>query len=297
MSLSYTLPLKSYFIQALCEGDNIDNLLRTDHSDNVCLVRPLFLHVSLWLLYSDQRYFTFSNKELAKDSLERYCSERIAGFELVLPKIAESYPAIDVETACKNNDQHCLRFFKEIFLKSEGIKTLVVQSTATMDWVLKTLRPLMTSVKSFVIDKACSVIYLENFELVLRTKTLNDGSLETIFSYWKQFERDFSVHLYTERDNVDLSLLLTHFQQGHLKKLQIGAHHHGSDLEMGQMLWYCSNLTHLFVNNQQIPESTIIAISRAVQRENLPFLSHLGLVRCRGLNQKLKLLFESQWSS
>ena len=66
-----------YFVQALCEGENVDSLFGTDCRDPVFLTTPLFLHFSLWLLNSDQRYFTFANKELTRDALVRYCSEKL----------------------------------------------------------------------------------------------------------------------------------------------------------------------------------------------------------------------------
>ena len=284
-----------YFVWVLCEGEHIYNLFGHDCRDPVCLINPLFLHFSLWFLYTDQRYFTFANKEQVRGSLEKYCAERIASFELFLPKIVQSYPAIDVETACKRNDQLSLSFFKRIFQQSPGMKTLVAKSADTMPWILTTVCPLLTSVNSITIDRVCSVASLNESELVLRVETLNDGSLDTIFKYWKQLEMFFSVHLYTERDNVDLSVLLTHLKQENLRRLQIGAHHHCSGLLMTKMLWHCYNLTHLSINNQQIHESTLIATCRAVRGVNLPHLSHLGLVKCRGLAKKLNLLFKSPW--
>ena len=104
------------------------------------------------------------------------------------------------------------------------------------------------------------------------------------------------MHLITERDSVDLSILLSHLQQGNIKKLNIGAGQNRSKLEMRKTLSHCYNLTHLSFYNQHVHKSAIVVISNAMYRGNLPFLSLLGLVKCDGLDKKLKLLFRSSWS-
>ena len=67
---------------------------------------------------------------------------------------------------------------------------------------------------------------------------------------------------------------------------------------MQPMHWDClnlTNLTHLSISSQQIHESTISGISQAAKRESLPYLSHLSLIKCRGLDHQMKLLFKSPW--
>ena len=170
-----------YFVKALDKGDNVESLVGNDCSDPICLMRPLFLHFCLWFLDSDQKYFTFDNKQNSRNSLITFCAQRIAFFELVLPKIARLFPAMNIETACRKNDKLSLTFFKEIFQHSEGIKTLVVENADTVPWALTTLRPLLKSIKSIIIDKTCSLEILEKSEVILRTETFN-GALDKILT-------------------------------------------------------------------------------------------------------------------
>ena len=284
-----------HFVDEICNERPTEELCGTEP---IFMRNPLFLHFCLWFLYSNQTYFPFTNEQQqhARQSLTKYTRQCIERFDLMLPKIVESFPAINIEAACSKNDQLSLKFFSEILEQYKAVNALVVESRNTMTWIFQSFSSLLTSTNSIVIDQSCSLSSMEKSTLVLRAETLNDAALETIIKRWKYLHKYNSIYLYTDRDSVDLSKLLSHLQRGDMTKLEIGAYaFSSSDVVMDEMLSFCSNLTHLFINNQHIQESVIWSISDAVQVGNLPHLSHLGFIKCCGLDKKIELLFKSPW--
>ena len=100
---------------------------------------PLFLQFCAWFLLRSQDYFAFPNSAAACAVLQKYCARTIAPYDLVLPSIAESFPAINVDVSLTNEDRFMLNFYRGIFSKLNSVNAIMVTNTKSLDWIVTSL--------------------------------------------------------------------------------------------------------------------------------------------------------------
>ena len=128
-----------YFILMLSAGESIESLLGSDCKEQIFMMNPLFFHFCLWFLYSDQKYFTFGNKDQVCKRLVNLCYGKVSlhtSFTLDLIVIKQSFPALDVEQAFRLKDPVSLPFFQDVLQRYKAIKKLIMDSFAPLKWFL-----------------------------------------------------------------------------------------------------------------------------------------------------------------
>ena len=123
-----------YFIMMFNTGESIESLLGSDCKEPIFMINPLFLHFCIWFLFSDQRYFTFRNKGQVCKHLVNYFWKINSPLHLNLPKLINSYPAIDNE-----NDLLSVKFCCDILIDCKDSKALTVAFIEPLEWILSAI--------------------------------------------------------------------------------------------------------------------------------------------------------------
>ena len=103
-----------YFILMLTSGISIFYLLGRKYEEPIFLTNPLFLHFSLWLLRSGQRYFDLENTSSVYVQLVLYSSKLIDSEDLTFENISKRYPALNILGTCNRQDTLVKEFLSKI---------------------------------------------------------------------------------------------------------------------------------------------------------------------------------------
>ena len=75
------------------------------------MVDPLFLHFCLWFMFSDQKYFSFPDKDRVFNSIFTCVLEKFDTTQLDLVLMGEMFPAFDIT---RTTDPLILEFFAKV---------------------------------------------------------------------------------------------------------------------------------------------------------------------------------------
>ena len=262
-----------YFILMLNAGENIKSLLGPDCKEPIFMMNPLFFHFCLWFLCSDQKYFTFENRNQVTQSLIHYCREHV-GLSVLQDTVVKSFLAIEV--AMRKNDTLSSKFLQEVL---PSVNALIVKSIKSLEWILPVVNPEMTNVSA----PGLRISHINDRNIAMNTGHVPDHILSELCQVFTQGGR---VHLQAQAHQY-----FDKPQCIFITSLNIVSSSRSRDLGFQYTRQDSLFLTHLSFVNQIIKKSTLQDISSAVSKN----LTHLSLVDCDGLCGNLSLLFESTW--
>ena len=196
-----------YFVERLSDGSSIEDIIGVDCREPIFMTDPLFLQFCLWFLLRSQDYFAFSNSAAACAVLQKYCARTIAPYDLVLPSITETFPALKVEEAVASDDRFMLIFFTGIFQELCNINVILVKYQKSLDWIMSSLRPLLQTVRQVIVEKLMKVICLHNSELLIHVRSVNVKALERVLIEFKFREMCSIVHYLDYSKDRDIFLI------------------------------------------------------------------------------------------
>ena len=286
-----------FFILALSEGESVESLLGTSQK-SLFFTNSFFLHCCLWFLYSDQAYLVLPDKEHICENL-RNVLKRFKG-ELIFPDIAVFYPILNVREAMRNKDKMLLSFLQDILSHSDSNKMIIVEPDDPIDWILTSMKPVLEFNQHLLVQRTSQQFHHTRTGVLLRVtcaeslehthvKSIDKAALNPVIDHLEYFKPQPRVRFDLTCD-VDMSLILTHLDQNNCQTLTLSSNDDNCHLT-AQSLPFCPFLTKLWFVGCFINNNLIQAISEAGRSSNLPFLSSLGFVHCRGLKTQMPLLF------
>ena len=116
------------FLQALDDGQSIDDILGSDCEKPMFMVNPLVLRFCLWL-----RTEFFGSQRIVYDKLVVTVAQQIDTHVLNIHVLDEIFPAMDIREALRDEDNLKLEFFKQVFEKCEQVRVLQVRDDQTFE--------------------------------------------------------------------------------------------------------------------------------------------------------------------
>ena len=283
------------FILKLNEGATVESIIGFSCTEPIFMMNPLFLHFCLWLMHYGNKYFPTLETGQAFERLVIYCADKIARLDLMLPIIASTFPALDMENSIGNKDEIMLRFFKRILLQLKNVKSLGVKSEENFDLVQPLLSDLSQTIE-YVRVKNRAVTCSNNQVIIHGGDTLNKRMLQDILEMLKNHVMFPDVYVLDGGSDDFLMSLLNKLRDRHPRRLEYSAASSRSGaITKFSILPHCQHLSHLAFENVILCDKNIVAPSQAVEHGRLPSLSHLGFKQCQGLRNNVGNLFRSVW--
>ena len=278
------------FIQVLCEGKTLDDILDSYRKELIFMVNPLVLKFSLWLLSSSD--IDFLKRDECYDKLTSYVAECIDSKVFDPHKIGDVFAAIDMlDTQLEHST---LKFFRDSLNKCKHVTILymtkVERYTDSDD--SKGVAHILGLLNRDFFDRLTKIIIgRDTFKL----KDIDKKSLAwSIVSNYSSAlaimnllldkcdlsQRNPQIYLriyYFLAGSIDITPLLCRY----VKHLYIGGT--GSLLcsvkASGEFL-HCPTLTHLTIQRQNIDNSVSPILKGAIKGGKLPRLRRVTMVKC-----------------
>ena len=261
------------FIQALNDGQDIDDVLGSDRERPIFMVNPLFLSFCLWILKSLD--FEFHQRDECYDNLTSYVAKRI-----------DSNPFV-------------LKFFCDILNKCEEMNNIFVPGFVHIQSIEKFVKLLRLENGNFISRLRQIVIESDQFELeddnvslkisldLLQEEIqalyllLNEGSIS---------QRNPQIHL-VMKFSVQIECDIIPLLSKHIKESVIinNTKHFPSLLTASREFPHCPNLTEITTAELHIDDSVISALRRAVHSGKLPCLKRIEIENTCRCNSRLDL--------
>ena len=280
------------FIDALCFGKSVDEILGSDCKNPIFMVNPLVLRFFLWFLSAPD--FDFLQKDECYDKLTSYVAKRIDSKVFDTEEIRLRYPAIDMLSPPAFSTQ----FFRDVLDKCKHTKTLHLNG------------PAFIADRNHVDQHVDQFFSLMNRKLIdgLRTITINNDNFNLKDTDNNSFS--LSIQSFTEAEALKMTnLLLCKYnlseRNPHIyMKIIIGLDEDNRDLTtalsipshdlhfMGRLsnflnlliasseLPHSPILTHLTIDGFYIDESVSSELRKAIQEGKLPNLRRVELIDC-----------------
>ena len=281
-----------FLVKMLDVGRKIEDLLRrSTRRAPIYLVNPLFLHFCVWLVYSDQTDFKFQNKENIRLSLAKHAAQHISSY-LNMLNIEGKLPAFDIGNAHDRKDRLGLMFFRDVLNNCEKMKVLVLDSKDHLDWFLTSVEPVIHNMSSVCVPRLLDMNFVQGNETIVTLRQVNESLFRSVMAHCK-YITDASVNVKIEvgkKRKVDLSI----FMQENFKALRIIGK---KSLIETDCVPSCLSLTTLSIEKFTVKQNELNALSDAVCHQYLPCVEDISFIECKGLKNKLKLLFQTQWKS
>ena len=114
------------FLQALDDGQSVDDILGSDCEKPIFMVNPLVFQFCLWL-----RTEFFGSRRIVYEKLAACVAEQIDVHVLDIDIVDEIFPAMGIRKALHYEDSLKLEFFKQVFEKCEQVRVLQVRDNQT----------------------------------------------------------------------------------------------------------------------------------------------------------------------
>ena len=276
-----------FFVLMLNNGAAIESLL--GEVVPPFLTNPLFLDFCLWFLYANESIVPVQNRDVPHGMMAVYSGDRIGSHKLAIEDIRQQYPAIDIAAAHKANEILRLKFFVEVLANCLRTRYVLFESNDLLDWTLTAMRPVLKSLWCVSVAGSFQLSCINSSTLVLNMVEVNPSLLDTILKHSQHMAEKPSLHVVSYiSTTMDMSkLLLPNFRE-----VRVGW---GACLKViAGRIPYSPSLTRLLFTQSSC--SDIVSVLSAAMREgNLPALSHLSFVKCKGLQGKLSVLFQWPW--
>ena len=298
-----------YFIVMINDGNSIDKVLDQDCINPMFMTNPLFLYFCLSLLKS-QTDLVLSHKENVYEELKGFVVNKIGYAQIDLRDIAELYPTLNYAHVYGYKDELVLEFLNDIWSSCNKTKDLFLNHEFPVREILSAMGSTFSNLVSIIFVNQDEMI--ESGALATHTTDIDTSELNVILEnqsvrcinelskFLHASDRKYSLHYVGGNSNLAMMELST-FTQRKIRKLHIqqsviigfqGRLFSKSELPT------CKFLTHLTMSSVhlQLADSLFKALSKAVQEEKMPNLSHLSFADGGNkLQNKIPLLFETQW--
>ena len=293
-----------FFILGLGEGESVEGLLGFSQK-SIFFTNPFFLHFCLWFLYSDQKHLVLSDKNTIREKLRNYVLKRFKS-ELILSDIAAFYPVLDAREVWKNKDKGLLSFLEDILSHYSSNKIIIMRPYVPIGWILTSMQPVLKFTQHLLVQFTPTSLIQMDRKLLLRVtcveglkhlhiESFDKATLNLVTEHLKYFNVQPHVRFDLKGD-ADLSHLIRHMDQNSCQSLTISLNGNNCSLTAeSRSISIFPQLTKLSFAGCFIGESIVQGLVEASRTGNLPCLSSLSFVQCRGLKTKLPLVFGCQF--
>ena len=273
------------FIQALCEGQSVEDILGSNCEEPIFMMNPLVWSFCLWFLSSP--VFEFPHRDECYDKLTSYVAKQINQTVLNTEEIRIKYPAIDLLTLEAQSD---MNFFREVLKKCANITTLQLPKSnkANAGLFMEITSKLLGVMKRDFIDKLTEIsigrfkpINVDDTSLTISIfSRYGDGMklLDLLLHEYRLSQRDPQIYLrivpscHAEWD-------MTRSLSKHVKELEImNTGHHASLHGLGGIP-HCPILTKIKADAHtvHVDESFVRCVWKAIGSQKLPCLRHIEI--------------------
>ena len=281
------------FVQALNEGQSIDDILGSDCKEPIFVVNPLVLSFCLWVLSSSEFYFP--HRDECYDKLTSYVAERIDSKVFDTNKISERYPAIDMLLPPAQSERLKIKFFHDILSKCKHVTSLHVHHSQLITIAKRCIEQFFELTGNDLTDRMTTIIIgddafklkeIDHDSLILSIDSDYNDALQTINLMLRKYnlsKRNPQVYLringgYKNRELTDITPFLRTYS---IQELCTENHISGfGSLTASGAFSRNPRLTHLTFQNQHIEESVPMALRTAIHVGKLPSLRHVTLIEC-----------------
>ena len=196
-----------HFVLKLSEGESLDSLLGSECKVPRFMLDSLFLHFCLWLCFTDQKYISLPNRELAFGVLRSYVLERLDVIQFESEVISRLFPACDIGHALKMNDALRMNFLRNILVELHKVKVVMLRQRDPIDCILE---PMTDNLKHMSIVAIVAKFFEHPLVLSYGPEL---GKLNWVqFMKAMQTEDDTSIVLGGLRDSVEsLHRIMRHY--------------------------------------------------------------------------------------
>ena len=281
------------FIQALNEGQSIDDILGSECEEPIFMMNPLVFRFCL--LFSSSSDFDFSQRGGCYDKLTSYVTKRIDSKVFDLKEVRDRYPAIDMLPSASLNCSTVGQFFQDVLNKCKHIQTLHVNDSGKRSLVTEfgeTVCKFLGLISREFIDKLTKIIIgpdpfrlkdTETSSVILSLNVHNYEATEIMSLLLQRYnlaQKNPQIYLktYTSlKPKCDIKTLLSKYS----KELHIDNDFYDLALLIASGEFPDSPiLTSLTFQRQHIDESVASALRRAVHSGKLPSLRRVVLNWC-----------------
>ena len=284
-----------YFIQALDKGERIDSL-QGYSVEPLFMTNPLFFSFCLWFTQHSQGYFVFKNIENVHHIIQKYILNKINTSHLDFYSISSKFPALDIEKAIQNKDTTGLAVYGNMLSKCHNVRTITLESSDSVDWVLTSLRRVLPSItfieatNCFVMKRIGNVLAIKNLLFSERTFLYID-TIQVLHRHFNTYLSLFIDGCYRNNCVALLSKLNTS-----LKTVCFDSHGDTLNQNRQEPLPPFTNLHHMSFKIISFHKDEICYLSKAQRDGNFPSLTDLNFTKCYDLKSNFSLLFSSPWS-
>ena len=285
------------FIQVLCEGKTLDDILDSYRKDLIFMVNPLVLKFSLWFLSSSD--IDFLKRDECYDKLTSYVAECVDSKVFTPHKIGDVFAAIDMLDT--NLEHSTLKFFRDSLNKCKHVTTLYMTKvdrgyTGSVD--SKGVGHFVGLMNKDFFDRLTKIIIgRDTFKLKDTDDKALAWSINTNYNSALQImdllldKCDLSQtnpQIYLRIYEVGSFININPFLGRYVRHLYI--HGNGSFLgrgvEASAEFPDCPIITHLTIQRQRIASSVSPALRRAIQSGKLPRLRRVTIIKCHDQGQR-----------
>ena len=274
------------FLQDLCDGKSVEDILGSDCKKPTFMVNPLALKFCLWFLSNSAIHL--SEKDNCYDKLVSYVAERIDMKHFHPYFVSRQYPAISIMRAIEMNDVLELRFFRKVLERCKRIRSLSLTFAIPdnyIDYMLGSvsahvLENLMEiTIGGYVHDKKADT---DAFRISINTFSYQYllSYLDTMLSKYSVSRRKPQIYIRLELADASPSYDITNMIPDCVKELQLDTEKRKCTLIAAGEFPACPTLTHLTLSSFQIDSSASLALTKAVQGGKLPKLKSIELLGC-----------------
>ena len=211
-------------------------------------------------------------------------------------EVAQKWPALE---GLQAQDPLCMFFMKKTLTFCPTTFMLDVENSEDLSASLSLVQLTLRKVTSVYVEDVCTVNCLETQGTIIRHNCSERDSFEQIvYPILQKFSNKPHLHVVRQRERRFVLSALLH---KNLSGLSIG--HSQRSWVISSVVPFCPSLTHLCIMNQTIDRSVVQALSKAVQDDRLPSLSHLSLINCKRTPYRnssnpplgLSAIFKSKW--
>ena len=283
------------FIQALNEGQSIDDILGSECEEPIFMVNILVFRFCLW--FSSSSDFDLPHREECCDKLTSYVAKRIDSQVFDPISLEEKYPALNMLLPNAALDYSTVRqFFHDTLNKCKHVRIMKLRGHSIF---LHHADQFFGLMKKNLIDKL-TTITLGGDVFKLTDTDNNSVTLSMVTDYGvklinlllqKYNLAHRNPHIYLKNiingeTKWDITpLLFKHFKELHIANRNLDS----ASITASAELPHCPILTNLTIKELHIDDSIPAVLGRAIQSGKFPSLPRITLKRCCGAT------FSSDW--
>ena len=273
------------FLQDLCDGKSVEDILGSDCRKPTFMVNPLALKFCLWFLSNSAIHL--SEKDNCYDKLVSYVAKRIDMKHFHPYFVSHQYPAISITRAIEMNDVLELKFFRKALERCKRIRSLSLTFTIPDNYI----DYMLGSVSAHVLENLMEItiggyVHDKKADMDAFRISINTFSYQYLLSHLDIMLSKYSVSRRNPQIYVRLGLRhgseydITNMIPYYVKELQLDTKKRQCTLIAAGEFPSCPTLTHLTLSSFQIDSSVSQALTKAVQRGKLPKLTSVKLLGC-----------------